>query len=396
VSPVRIEVTPNPPSLASKSGDTDDTLVLRPGEQQAAVAPDLAFPLAGTFRLERPSITVSDRRGLFVTSACAESSVEVELTPAEEAPVRTAVAGDKLTDIFGKHRMGLHGAGFEFVELREYASSDSLRHIDWNTTARLNEPYVREFEARTDFKIALVVDCRPSMSAGPRGRGKFQHVREIALRYLDRARRDGMPIGLYAVGENGLATTDPPAASANRYRSVRERLNELEPPEQEFDARGDSASRRSPGEMRRCADRLQRSESAFASRLQPFFATYRSRVEQIRTMGLYRAYEEHVGRLDGTVLSVVLTDDANRDELEAVVKRATRNGDSLHVFLAPSVLFEGRHVVDAEYVYGRYADFRAYRRELSGANGIDVFEVSPDWRSDGAPGRNAVANGGRS
>jgi uncharacterized protein (DUF58 family) len=45
----------------------------------------------------------------------------------------------------GNYHSLFKGQGIEFSELREYKSGDDFRSIDWNVTARYNQPYVKEF-----------------------------------------------------------------------------------------------------------------------------------------------------------------------------------------------------------------------------------------------------------
>ena len=45
----------------------------------------------------------------------------------------------------GDYRTLFYGVGVDFADLREYQAEDDIRHIDWNVTARMNSPYVRQF-----------------------------------------------------------------------------------------------------------------------------------------------------------------------------------------------------------------------------------------------------------
>jgi uncharacterized protein (DUF58 family) len=45
----------------------------------------------------------------------------------------------------GDYRTMMRGAGIDLADLREYQHHDDVRHIDWNVTARLQTPYVRQF-----------------------------------------------------------------------------------------------------------------------------------------------------------------------------------------------------------------------------------------------------------
>ena len=58
------------------------------------------------------------------------------------------------------------GQGLDFADLREYQPHDDVRHIDWNVTARLGQPHVREFLEERDMAVWFLVDLSASMDWG--------------------------------------------------------------------------------------------------------------------------------------------------------------------------------------------------------------------------------------
>src|SRR6478609_1091851 len=77
----------------------------------------------------------------------------------------------------GDYRTLFRGAGLDFTDLREYVPGDDLRHIEWNVTARLDEPYVRQFVEDRELTAWLLLD--------PPASGRNQVLR-IAKTLLDR------------------------------------------------------------------------------------------------------------------------------------------------------------------------------------------------------------------
>lgn len=69
----------------------------------------------------------------------------------------------------GAYRTVFRGPGIDFADLREYTPEDDVRHIDWNVTARMDEPYVREYTQDRDLTAWLVLDQSASMDFGARG-----------------------------------------------------------------------------------------------------------------------------------------------------------------------------------------------------------------------------------
>jgi uncharacterized protein (DUF58 family) len=81
----------------------------------------------------------------------------------------------------GGYRTAHRGTGTDLAGLREYVEGDDARHIDWNVTARLNEPQLRVFNEDRELTVWLVLDRSASMTAGAPGRGKHHVLSELAL-----------------------------------------------------------------------------------------------------------------------------------------------------------------------------------------------------------------------
>jgi uncharacterized protein (DUF58 family) len=80
----------------------------------------------------------------------------------------------------GSYRTVWHGAGLDFTDLRSYTPEDDVRHIDWNVTARLDEPFVRQYTEDREMTAWLVVDRSASMRFGG-GDGKESVASELAI-----------------------------------------------------------------------------------------------------------------------------------------------------------------------------------------------------------------------
>jgi uncharacterized protein (DUF58 family) len=66
----------------------------------------------------------------------------------------------------GDYRGLVPGHGTEFGETRRYVPGDDVRHIDWNVTARMQQPHVRESIADRELETWLLVDLTPSLDFG--------------------------------------------------------------------------------------------------------------------------------------------------------------------------------------------------------------------------------------
>jgi uncharacterized protein (DUF58 family) len=114
----------------------------------------------------------------------------------------------------GDYRTAHRGTGTDLVGLREYTEGDDARHIDWNVTARLNEPQLRVFTEDRELTVWLVLDRSASMTAGPPGRGKDDVLSELALVLARLFGRSGNRVGalLYDTGlyDTGAVRIVPP------------------------------------------------------------------------------------------------------------------------------------------------------------------------------------------
>jgi uncharacterized protein (DUF58 family) len=112
--------------------------------------------------------------------------------------------------VAGGYRTAHRGTGTDLVGLREYTEGDDARHIDWNVTARLNEPQLRVFTEDRELTVWLVLDRSASMTVGGPDRGKHDVLSELALVLARLFGRGGNRVGallydtgLYGTGRSG-------------------------------------------------------------------------------------------------------------------------------------------------------------------------------------------------
>jgi uncharacterized protein (DUF58 family) len=66
----------------------------------------------------------------------------------------------------GDYRSLFYGYGVDFADLREYQPGDDVRTIDWNVTARMNAPYIRQYVPEREITAWFLLDLTPSMDFG--------------------------------------------------------------------------------------------------------------------------------------------------------------------------------------------------------------------------------------
>jgi uncharacterized protein (DUF58 family) len=384
--PLALSVTAEPPVAATVEGESR-SVALDPDQREARLALSLSWPVAGRFACDPATVVAADSLGLFTETRSLGSAPALTVEPRRPRNVHVGEGGEAVAAAFGEHEGGRLGTGFDPAEVRKYVAGDDASRIDWRATARLAEPHVREFESETDRRSVLLIDHRATTGQGPDGATKLDYLRHVALAFVGSARQLSDPLGCFAVGDAGLTARHSPAATDRSYARIRATVEDLRPtaPEgQPSDAttrRTGIDTARSPAAARRMADALD-GDAAFDRTLRPYVGATDSYVRRIDDDPLFEVARREVGRLDGAVWTVILTDDSRPERLREAITVARRGGNRVLVFLAPSVLFESGGLADLEAAYDRYVDFEELRRDLAGLPGVSAFEVGPGDRLD--------------
>ena len=125
----------------------------------------------------------------------------MELTPNMIGHVRDLeISTRKLVDgmVSGAYESVFRGRGIEFDEIREYRYGDDVRAIDWNVTARLDRPYVKEYVEERDLQVYVVVDISGSGSFGSIT-PKRARINEVVASLLFAAQRSNDRAGMFLI-----------------------------------------------------------------------------------------------------------------------------------------------------------------------------------------------------
>ena len=96
----------------------------------------------------------------------------------------------------GEYASAFKGRGMEFEKVREYQPGDDVRHIDWNVTARMRAPYVKEFREERELTVVLLVDVSASGAFGSGTRLKQDVAAEVAAILAYTAIRNNDRVGV--------------------------------------------------------------------------------------------------------------------------------------------------------------------------------------------------------
>lgn len=128
----------------------------------------------------------------------------------------------------GAYRTVWHGTGIDFTDLRAYTPEDDVRHIDWNVTARLDEPFVRQYTEDRELTAWLVIDKSASMRFGGHD-GKDSVATELAVSLAKLVSKGGNRVGAILF-DNAAHKVIPPRGGRDQILRIAHELLKPPPP----------------------------------------------------------------------------------------------------------------------------------------------------------------------
>lgn len=124
----------------------------------------------------------------------------------------------------GEYHSTFKGRGMTFSEVREYQFGDDVRNIDWNVTARYNEPFIKVFEEERELTMMLMADVSGSESFGTDQQFKSEIVTEVAATLAFSAMQNNDKIGLILFSDQIELYIPPKKGKSHVLRIIRELL----------------------------------------------------------------------------------------------------------------------------------------------------------------------------
>ena len=134
----------------------------------------------------------------------------------------------------GEYHSTFKGRGMTFSEVRQYQFGDDVRAIDWNVTARYNEPFVKVFEEERELTLMLVVDVSGSEFFGTGEQFKREILTEIAATLSFSALQNNDKVGMLLFSDQVELFIPPKKGRTHVLRIIRELL-EFEPQSKQTD-----------------------------------------------------------------------------------------------------------------------------------------------------------------
>jgi uncharacterized protein (DUF58 family) len=134
----------------------------------------------------------------------------------------------------GEYHSSFKGRGMTFSEVRQYQFGDDIRSIDWNVTARYNEPFVKVFEEERELTMMLLVDLSASEFFGTTDQFKRDIITEISATLAFSAIQNNDKVGLLLFSNEIELFIPPKKGKSHVLRIIRE-LIEFQPKSKKTD-----------------------------------------------------------------------------------------------------------------------------------------------------------------
>ena len=124
----------------------------------------------------------------------------------------------------GEYHSTFKGRGMTFSEVRQYQYGDDVRAIDWNVTARYNEPFVKVFEEERELTMMLLADVSGSELFGTSNSFKKEIITEISATLAFSALQNNDKVGLILFSDEVELFIPPKKGQSHVLRIIRELL----------------------------------------------------------------------------------------------------------------------------------------------------------------------------
>jgi uncharacterized protein (DUF58 family) len=124
----------------------------------------------------------------------------------------------------GEYQSVFKGQGNQFREVREYYPGDDTRSIDWNVTARMGDPYLKQFEEERELTVMVVADLSASGRFGSAHRLKSAAMAELGALLVFSALSNQDKVGLILFSDEVELYVPPRKSRSHGLRVVRELL----------------------------------------------------------------------------------------------------------------------------------------------------------------------------
>ncbi len=122
----------------------------------------------------------------------------------------------------GEYKSAFRGRGLNFDKIREYQIGDDLRLLDWKVTARMGQPFVRQYKEERQMTMMLVIDLSASNNFGTQNKNKKQLATELAAVLASLAVKNNDKVGAILFTDRIELYIPPKQGKAHIFRLIKD------------------------------------------------------------------------------------------------------------------------------------------------------------------------------
>ena len=303
---------------------------------------------------------------LFEHRIILENKADVSIYP----PVlsKRAVVAQYMSSMYGSGKSKKKGMGTEFADIRDYVPGDDYRHIDWKTSLRLNNLFIKKFESDQEMPFFVLIDQTMTPDSGT----SLDYAIKVANHMTQMAANNDQKVGLITYKQDSLVNQNLIRKGKKRYELSKD-LMSLEPLESKtFTSSLDMM------ELKRLAKKLNTFNSEkFYSILKPFYADNPEHLKLLEKHGVYQAIQKVITFSKNPSLITIITDIIHDAPLLESIRLATYYGHRVILIVTSHILFRNYDVMELEEHYLQYKDLQKKVDKFRKLKGVKVYNAGP-------------------
>ncbi|MDA1021446.1 MAG: DUF58 domain-containing protein [Cyanobacteria bacterium] len=124
----------------------------------------------------------------------------------------------------GEYKSAFKGKGLNFESIREYQIGDDIRGIDWKVTARMQEPFIRQYKEERQLSIIVILDLSASNDFGTQRQSKQEMAVELASVLASLAIKSNDKVGMILITDEVESYIPPKQGKAHIFRLIKDLL----------------------------------------------------------------------------------------------------------------------------------------------------------------------------
>jgi uncharacterized protein (DUF58 family) len=260
------------------------------------------------------------------------------------------------------------GMGTEFADIRAYIPGDDYRHIDWKTSLRLNNLFIKEFESDQEMPFFVLIDQTRTSDSGT----SLDYAITVANHMTQTPENNNQKVGLITYKQDSVINQTLIKKGKERHQLSKDLIS-LEPLESKT-----CTSSMDIMELKILAKKLSSFNSEkFYYILKPFYADNPEHFKELEKHGVYQAIKKVIAFSKNPSRITIITDIIHDAPLLESIRLATYYGHRVILIVTSHILFRKYDVMELEEHYQEYLDLQKKIDKFRKLKGVKVFNAGP-------------------